>query len=152
MVKRETIIKCPYCGKSHYREGITTSTAIYFQPIWKDGVNINPDKNIHTTECECLECGRWFEIVNGEAKTIENQPEPKEYVVIDYKDLNVPETITLTGPIDTVPYVDNKPLEMYRMIADINELRWFFEHVIQKPLVNESYSMVFVSRHKKLSK
>lgn len=41
---------------------------------------------------------------------------------------------------------------MYQMISDINELRWFFEHVIQKPQVNESYSMVFVSRHKKLSK
>ena len=41
---------------------------------------------------------------------------------------------------------------MYQMIADENELRWFFEHVIEKPQVNESYSMVFVSRHKKLSK
>ena len=41
---------------------------------------------------------------------------------------------------------------MYQMIADENELRWFFEHVIQRPQVNESYSAVFVSRHKKLTK
>lgn len=41
---------------------------------------------------------------------------------------------------------------MYQMIADINELKWFFEHVVMKPQVNESYSMVFVSRHKKLTK
>ena len=40
---------------------------------------------------------------------------------------------------------------MYQMIADENELRWFFEHVIQRPQVNESYSAVFVSRHKKLT-
>ena len=40
---------------------------------------------------------------------------------------------------------------MYQMIADENELRWFFDHVIQRPLVNESYSAVFVSRHKKLT-
>ncbi len=41
---------------------------------------------------------------------------------------------------------------MYQMIADENELKWFFEHVIQRPQVNESYSAVFVSRHKKLTK
>lgn len=42
--------------------------------------------------------------------------------------------------------------QMYQVIADENELKWFFDHVIQKPQVNESYSMVFVSRHKKLTK
>jgi len=41
---------------------------------------------------------------------------------------------------------------MYQMIADVDELKWFFDHVIQRPQINESYSMVFVSRHKKLSK
>ena len=40
---------------------------------------------------------------------------------------------------------------MYEMIADEAELRWFFDHVIQRPQVNESYSAVFVSRHKKLT-
>lgn len=40
----------------------------------------------------------------------------------------------------------------YQMIADENELKWFFDHVIQKPNINESYSAVFVSRHKKLTK
>ena len=44
----------------------------------------------------------------------------------------------------------NKP-QMYQMIADENELHWFFDNVIQKPQVNESYSAVFVSRHKKLT-
>ena len=41
---------------------------------------------------------------------------------------------------------------MYQMIADEDELRWFFNNVIQRPQVNESYSAVFVSRHKKLTK
>ena len=40
---------------------------------------------------------------------------------------------------------------MYNVIADEDELRWFFEHIIQRPAVNESYSAVFVSRHKKLT-
>ena len=47
---------------------------------------------------------------------------------------------------------DRKDLPLYQMIADEKELKWFFDHVIQRPQVNESYSMVFVSRHKKLTK
>ena len=47
---------------------------------------------------------------------------------------------------------DRISLPMYQMIADVDELKWFFDHVIQKPLVNESYTAVFVSRHKKLTK
>lgn len=42
--------------------------------------------------------------------------------------------------------------EVYDIVADVNELKWFFDHVIQKPQVNESYTAVFVSRHKKLTK
>ena len=42
--------------------------------------------------------------------------------------------------------------DSYQMIADEKELKWFFDHVIQRPQVNESYSAVFVSRHKKLTK
>ena len=40
---------------------------------------------------------------------------------------------------------------MYQVIADENELKWFYDNVIQRPKVNESYSMVFVCRHKKLT-
>ena len=42
--------------------------------------------------------------------------------------------------------------EVYPVIASVEELKWFFNHVIQRPAVNESYSAVFVSRHKKLTK
>ena len=43
-------------------------------------------------------------------------------------------------------------LPMYQMISSVDELKWFFEHALFKPLPYESYSMVFVSRHKKLTK
>ena len=56
------MIKCPNCGKSYYIEHYSTCTAIYYPPVWKDGVNVNPDKNIHTTVCECLECKKTFYI------------------------------------------------------------------------------------------
>ena len=42
--------------------------------------------------------------------------------------------------------------QVYDVVADVNELKWFFDHVIQKPQINESYTAVFVSRHKKLTK
>ena len=42
--------------------------------------------------------------------------------------------------------------EVYDIVADVNELKWFFDHIIQKPQINESYTAVFVSRHKKLTK
>lgn len=40
----------------------------------------------------------------------------------------------------------------YNMIADETELHWFFDHIIQKPALYESYTAVWVSRHKKLTK
>ena len=42
--------------------------------------------------------------------------------------------------------------ETYKLVGSVEELKWFFDHVVQKPNVNESYSMVFVSRRKKLNK
>lgn len=54
------MIKCPKCGKSYYTEKYTTCTAMYYPPIYKDGVNINPDRNISTTVCVCLECQNVF--------------------------------------------------------------------------------------------
>lgn len=52
--------KCPYCGESYYYEKYSTTTCLYCPPIYKDGVNINPDHNTTTTHCYCLNCGREF--------------------------------------------------------------------------------------------
>lgn len=54
--------KCPHCGESYYIEKYSTSTAVYCPPIYKDGVNINPDTNTSTTYCECLNCHKGFTI------------------------------------------------------------------------------------------
>ena len=51
---------CPHCGESYYRVDYSTSTCIYFPPIYKNGVNINPDKNKSTTHCTCINCGKTF--------------------------------------------------------------------------------------------
>lgn len=55
-------IKCPHCGESYYTIEGSESTCVYYPPIMKDGVNINPDRNIHTTHCRCLNCQTKFDI------------------------------------------------------------------------------------------
>lgn len=51
---------CPHCGASYYQELYSMTTAVYYPPIYKDGVNINPDRNISTTRCHCLNCDKDF--------------------------------------------------------------------------------------------
>lgn len=51
---------CPHCGESYYMENYNTRTCLYYPPIYKDGVNINPDRNITTTYCTCMNCGKGF--------------------------------------------------------------------------------------------
>lgn len=62
-----SLIKCPYCNDSYYEEGITSVTDIYYPPIYKDGENINPDRNARTTTCHCLSCGKDFYISGNDA-------------------------------------------------------------------------------------
>ena len=56
----DTMYTCPNCGSSFYREDYRTRTAVYCPPIYKDGVNINPDKNKVTIHCTCMNCGNKF--------------------------------------------------------------------------------------------
>ena len=58
MVKLD--IKCPKCRQSYFMENYSVGTAVYYPPIYKDGVNINPDGNITTTVCTCLNCNEIF--------------------------------------------------------------------------------------------
>lgn len=53
---------CPHCGASYYTEIYSTSTAVYYPPIYKNGVNTNPNQNQTTTLCECRACGKRFSI------------------------------------------------------------------------------------------
>lgn len=51
---------CPHCGGSYYMENNSMSTCVYYPPIYKNGININPDRNKTTVNCTCLECGKEF--------------------------------------------------------------------------------------------
>lgn len=72
------MIKCPNCGASHYSEGPSSCTAVYYPPVWKDGVNTNPDRNTTTTKAHCYECNYDFIIKScaGEVWTEQGQYNP----------------------------------------------------------------------------
>lgn len=40
--------------------------------------------------------------------------------------------------------------EYYKFVSDENELKWFFDHVVEKPALDESYMMCLSARNKKL--
>lgn len=63
-VGENNIVKCPYCGESYYTELYSTTTSMYFPPIYKNGVNVNPDRNKITTHCRCLKCKNNFSYSN----------------------------------------------------------------------------------------
>lgn len=64
-------IKCPYCRESHYMELGGFSTTCYYPPVYKNGVNVNPDRNISTTTCQCLECYEYFQYKEQQGKIID---------------------------------------------------------------------------------
>lgn len=64
-------IVCPNCGESYYTEKYSTRTAVYYPAVWKDGVNQNPDGNVTTTYCECINCHYSFSYKEQYGKIIE---------------------------------------------------------------------------------
>ena len=57
-------VRCPHCGESYYEELYSTRTSVYYPPIYKDSININPDRNTTTTNYYCLNCGKDFSYSN----------------------------------------------------------------------------------------
>ena len=62
----ERVISCPHCGESCYQIDFGCSTLVYYMPIYKDGVNINTQKNKIAYYCTCMNCGMKFSFTEGE--------------------------------------------------------------------------------------
>lgn len=65
-------IKCPKCGENYYKEYYSTRTAMYYPPIYKDGININLDGNITTKVCQCMNCDEVFSFQVQYGKVLNN--------------------------------------------------------------------------------
>ena len=68
MPKVEDLVRCPYCNESYYIEYGTWCTALGWRKIYKDGEQINKDPNTYTTECKCMACDKYFNIVRNVRK------------------------------------------------------------------------------------
>ena len=67
------VIKCPKCGSQAREEGISMMTLAYYQSIYDgNGININPDRNVTTTQWVCRNCGEKYETRNGVVNEITN--------------------------------------------------------------------------------
>ena len=87
-------IKCPNCGKSHYIQHYSTTTALGWVQEYENGVPLNSNPNVSTTYCTCCECHHDFFYTEqyGEVQEIVDKGEHPEVPV-----LNVP----ITVPNDT---------------------------------------------------
>lgn len=110
-------MKCPHCGKSHYRELYGTSTCLGWSPEYKDGKLVNHDPNILTMNYECCECGARFHTSNN--------GEP----VLDSSDKNYSEILDMPTPEDLVG--DDKSV-----IIDSDGVVHGMENVNQMPGLN----------------
>ena len=54
------LIRCPYCGESYYRQLYATCTAVYWEPVFRDGVLQNSNPNVTTIHCHCCACQSEF--------------------------------------------------------------------------------------------
>lgn len=51
------------CENPTYSQGMSQSTAMYFQPIFdEEGRNINPDMNTTTTSYTCNKCSKCWNV------------------------------------------------------------------------------------------
>lgn len=105
-------VACPNCGENYYVEKYSTRTAMYYPAVWKNGVNENPDGNVTTTYCECLNCHYDFCYKEQYGKVLG--------VTLGAK--VTPVTSTLSGAI-TATQRDMREAEIQRLEKEIESLK-----------------------------
>lgn len=64
------LIRCPRCGDSYYAERYYTTTAIGWEPIFRNGVLQNSNPNKVTVVCHCCTCGNDFAYTEGDNESV----------------------------------------------------------------------------------
>ncbi len=105
MKKKLEIVKCPYCGKSHFREDYYTSTCLGWTSVVQDGVRYDNDPNIHTTHCTCLKCGGEFSFDNKGGLYKGKTPEEVKQSMSNF---------SLSSPIDLTSPLQVTSLKNYK--------------------------------------
>ena len=135
-------IVCPNCGESYYAEKYSTRTAMYYPAIWKEGINQNPDGNITTTYCECINCHYSFYYEEQYGKIINTVLGTK---VVPVPVINIPIngptnivktddsfTISTTGNI-TITSEQSRDAEIKRLEQQIESLKLQLQEIKANP-------------------
>lgn len=118
---------------------------MYYPPIYKDGINVNPDGNITTTYCTCCNCNHNFhyKIQNGEILSITDDGEVEPTPINYLESISVSDSTTKTSDIDYLfiksPSVKNEitiptNLDIERLEKKIDELAQKLDQIISLTL------------------
>jgi hypothetical protein len=93
-------VYCPNCGQSYYGTNYSTTTALGWTQIYKDGKALNCNPNTTTTYCTCCNCKHNFhyEEQYGEIYNITDDGLPPEVPVLEMSSIT---EIDLTTPVYT---------------------------------------------------
>lgn len=92
---KDNYFVCPHCGQNYFTMGLTFTTAAYYMPIYKDEVNINPDRNITIAEYMCCNCGKQYIVKTQLGEIIEIKE--KEQVDVPSLTIDTNSYITISG-------------------------------------------------------
>jgi hypothetical protein len=95
------MIKCPNCGESYYTEHYSTTTAMGWSAVYKDGKMISENPNITVSYCTCCSCHHDFHYTEQYGKIIECIDDGKkpEVPTIEFSSING------YGPLDIDPKI-----------------------------------------------
>lgn len=66
----DDLIRCPRCGDSYYSEQYSTTTAMYWAPVFRNGILQNSNPNKTTVVCHCCTCGNEFKYTRGDNESV----------------------------------------------------------------------------------
>ena len=128
------MIKCPYCGKSHFIINSAISTLVYVPTIISEGkVEQQSDPNKTTYNCTCLECYKDFEthedILNKDDSPIQCDKENSNISINgDVMNKTVKDKEYIDFPVspyalpDVLLALDNEGITQYWVTKEDNDL------------------------------
>lgn len=116
-------INCPNCGKSHYVQHYSTTTALGWVQEYENGIPLNSNPNVSTTYCTCCECNHDFFYTEqyGEIQDIVDKGERHEVPVLKVP-LTMPECTSETLPTDQLVYKP-EPTNIWKTFVTTDDLK-----------------------------
>jgi len=117
------MIYCPNCGKSHYVQHYSTTTALGWVQEYENGIPLNSNPNVSTTYCTCCECHHDFFYTEqyGEIQDIVDKGEHHEVPVLKMPRATLEDT-SETLPTDQAMYKP-EPTNLWKTFVTTDDLK-----------------------------